>query len=188
MVWSICVNNKIKCPSCTWWHISPTLATSGGHEAGDCQAFLAYVNVAFLLQQVWDCFIRLKEKSEANNDTGSKIQTEGHEEKPQSVQGKSFQSEHTSDRGRWTLTPSYQEFSFSGWEKVERLKRKRKIYFPISNQIWSISVLASFFCVKFCLFRVIIFQSLFSRNHFSLWFKFLFSFSDERQSVWEHFT
>ena len=60
----------------------------------------------FLLQQAWDCFIRLKEKSEANNDTGSKIQTESHEEKPQSVQGKSFQSEHTSDRGRWTLTPS----------------------------------------------------------------------------------
>lgn len=46
-------------------------------------------------------------------------------------------------------------------KRLRRLKRKRKIYFPISNQIWSISVLASFFCVKFCLFRVIIFQSLF---------------------------
>lgn len=46
-----------------------------------------------LLQQVWYGFISLKEKLEANNDIGFKTQTESHEEKLQSVQGKSFLSE-----------------------------------------------------------------------------------------------
>lgn len=68
------------------------------------------------------------------------------------------------------------------WETHER---KRKIYFSISSQIWSISVLSwIFFFLKFCLFQVIIFQPFFSEtaspcgSHFS----------NERQSVWEHFT
>lgn len=35
-----------------------------------------------LLQQVGYCFISLKEKSEANKDVGSEIQTESPEERP----------------------------------------------------------------------------------------------------------
>ena len=45
-----------------------------------------------LLQQAWDGFIHLKEKSETNNDTGPQIQAESHKEKPPGVPGVSRQS------------------------------------------------------------------------------------------------
>ena len=111
-----------------------------------------------LLLLVWYGFVSLEEKLEANNDIGFKTQTESHKEKLQSVQGKSFLSE----QGR--LSYSHDNRSvFSARRKVERhTKGKEKYIFPSFNQIWSTSVLyLLFFCMKFCCFQVIIFQSLF---------------------------
>lgn len=134
-----------------------------------------------LLQQVWYGFISLKEKLEANNVIGFKTQTESHEEKLQSVQGKSFLSE----QGR----PSYSHNnrSVSQAEKHTRLrdaqKEKENIFFHLLTK----SEVLLFY--PYFLYEIFLLPS----NHFPTSFFFpettflyglnLFSFSDEKQSV-----
>lgn len=125
-----------------------------------------------LLQQVWYGFISLKEKLEANNVIGFKTQTESHEEKLQSVQGKSFLSE----QGR----PSYSHNnrSVSQAEKHTRLrdaqKEKENIFFHLLTK----SEVLLFY--PYFLYEIFLLPSnhfptsfFFPRNHFSLWFKSL---------------